>query len=138
VPERAALMQILFACLADHASTDANGGKLNVMGIFDTVRAQTFPATHPRMVLALRFLTEHEDNNRKGDIVISVRDEDRDIIPPLRAAYEPGSTPPGGFATSNLLVELNGLVFARPGRYHVAVQIGKHEEIRVPLQVTQI
>lgn len=130
-------MHVLFACLADHASVDSNGGKLNVMGVFDTIGAKAFPATHPKMVLAVRLLIEHEDNNTKGELVVALRDHEKEIFAAPRAEFRAGAVQPGAFATHNLIIELNGVVFAHPGRYHFAVRVGKGDEVRVPLAVVQ-
>ncbi|MGH7976152.1 MAG: DUF6941 family protein, partial [Limisphaerales bacterium] len=45
-------MNIQVAVVCD-AATDDNG-KLNLLGAFDTVFAQEFPATHPQCTVALR------------------------------------------------------------------------------------
>ena len=46
-------MYVAFALLADAANVTADG-KLNILGVFDAVRADTLPAVHPRAHLVAR------------------------------------------------------------------------------------
>ena len=55
-------MTIQLAVLCD-AATDYNG-KLNILGTFDTIFAQQFPAAHPQCSVALRVsYTKMEEGN---------------------------------------------------------------------------
>jgi hypothetical protein len=73
-------MDILLACLADHASADQATNKLNVAGIFDSIGATRFPAAHPRMYLALRLMAEHGDANRDHRFEFNLRDADHRVL----------------------------------------------------------
>ena len=47
-------MHVKVALLADYSNVSREG-KLNILGIFDTIYAPTFPTTHPHMQLVIRF-----------------------------------------------------------------------------------
>lgn len=94
-------MEIDLALTADAATIDGSG-KLNLLGIFDQISVQQFPARHGRLALVLRFLGGAGD---AGAHNLSIR-----------------LTSPGG----EELVSLNGELNVRPGRG--SLQTG----IRVP------
>ncbi len=56
-------MKVQLAVLADQANV-APPGKLNIMGIFDTIGAEKFPTTLAFMVLAIRLKLEYEDREK--------------------------------------------------------------------------
>lgn len=130
-------MKILFACLADHASADQFGNKLSVGGIFDHIVARQFPAMHMRMYLVFRLLLEHEDNEKQHNVTIALRDADHREYQRLEAQVQTGSVAPGDFLTLNQIIELNGVTFARPGRYHFGLTPDKEAEVRVPFSVVE-
>lgn len=131
-------MKIMFACLADHASADQAGNKLNVMGIFDSIHATAFPAAHARMFLVFRIMAEHEDGGKTTSLVVTLRDEDHREYARLQAQVASGPVPPGKFSTVNNILELTNVVFAKPGRYHFALGMDDAEEVRVPLEVNKV
>ena len=68
-------MRITIAALADYANI-AEGGKLNLSGVFDTIWVKKTPVVHPFMVLALRMEFEYEDGDSTHALVVSLRDMD--------------------------------------------------------------
>jgi len=47
-------MRVVFGLIADSAEISEHG-KLNIMGVFSSIRASAFPAVHPKMCLVIRF-----------------------------------------------------------------------------------
>ncbi len=66
-------MNLALAVVCDHALID-QGGKLSVIGIFERIWVERFPAVHPRLHLVLRLKGRRTEI---GDhpIVITLRDE---------------------------------------------------------------
>ncbi len=128
----------MFACLADHASADQQGGKLNVMGIFDAIHTPKFPTIHPRMFLVVRLMAEHDDNGKKRKVRVLLRDEDHREFGHMEADVQSGNVAPGAFASMNVILELAQIGFAKKGRYHFSVRIDEKPEVRVPFQLTQL
>ena len=65
-------MEITKALVADYANV-AEGGKLNVLGIFTTIFTASFPAVHPSMQLIFMWEASKVEAGRKKQIEIQLR-----------------------------------------------------------------
>ena len=126
-------MELLVATLCDTAVE--NQGKLNVIGAFDAIAAQSFPAGFA-CNLALRFsFTAADRVTHKFSILLVDESE-----PPTENAQEESdmnvNVPEGatGYSTQNLITPLQGTI-AKPGIYHFAIRFGGKVLVRVPLRV---
>jgi hypothetical protein len=129
-------MDVQVAVLADYANVAA-GDKLNVMGIFDTIWAPTFPTALPFMVLALRLRLDYEDGGREHDLAISLRDEDgREYIRAAAKANVP-QIEPGRFQNVNQVLNFAGMGFGKAGTYAFHVAWDGVEKARVDLIVIE-
>ncbi len=126
-------MELLVATLCDTAVE--NQGKLNVLGAFDAIVAQSFPANFA-CNLALRFCFTAEDHgSHKFSIVLvdesepsaNGNQEESDM-----AVNMPAGTP--GFSTQNLITPLQGTV-KKAGIYHFDIRFGGKVLVRIPLRV---
>ena len=130
-------MKIAFACLADHASADAMG-KLSVNGVFDVIRAASFPVRHRSMYLLCRVRLEYSDANKKLPIAVRLLDEDGVKGAEITGLIESqGVVPPGRFATHNLILHLQDLVFPKAGRYRIEISGDEGEPTTVDLMLDQ-
>ncbi len=125
-------MQLLVATLCDTAVE--NQGKLNVLGAFDAIVAQNFPAGFS-FTLVLRFCFTAEDHGPHR-FSVSLVDE---AETPAQAANESQmdvNMPPGtvGFSTQNMIQPLQGSV-KKAGTYHFDVRLDGNTLARVPLRV---
>jgi hypothetical protein len=125
-------MQLLVATLCDTAVE--NQGKLNVLGAFDAIVAQNFPAGFS-FTLVLRFCFTSEDHGPHR-FSVSLVDE---AETPTQAANESQmdvNMPPGtaGFSTQNMIQPLQGSV-KKAGTYHFDVRLDGNTLARVPLRV---
>ena len=126
-------MQLLVATLCDTAVE--NQGKLNVLGAFDAIIAQTFPAGFS-FTLVLRFCFTSEDN---GPHTFSITLTDESAEPSNQPANETQmqvNMPPGtvGFSTQNLIQPLQGSV-QKAGTYHFDVAFDGKILSRIPFRV---
>ncbi len=126
-------MQLLVATLCDTAVE--NQGKLNVLGAFDGISAQSFPAGFS-FTLALRFCFTSADH---GSHKFSVSLVDESAEPSDRPADESQmdvNMPAGtvGFSTQNMIQPLQGSV-KKAGVYHFDVNFDGKSLARVPLRV---
>lgn len=108
-------MKVTLALLADYANVSIDG-KLNIMGIFDTIGALSVPVTHPQMRLVVRFQADPTDRGSTKNIEYKLLDADGNVrwayaqtiqIPqelPLRAEFPQ-------------IVTLNGMTFDNFGDY---------------------
>ena len=127
-------MEIDLALLADAATIDASG-KLSILGIFDRIGVVQFPAQHGRVSLVLRFtagtseLGSHEVHIRMSDPggaeVLSLNGEMQLV---------------GGGSARDVIrvphiLNLDGLVFTRPGMYSFDVKVDGEHHVSLPLSV---
>ena len=126
-------MELIVATLCDTAVE--NQGKLNIIGAFDAVIAQDFPATFA-YTLVLRFCFTSEDHGTHS-FSIRLQDDSGDAgtQPPnetqMQVNMPPGTT---GFSTQNLILPLQGTV-QKPGVYHFAVHFDSKVLARIPFRV---
>jgi hypothetical protein len=126
-------MQLLVATLCETALE--NQGKLNVLGAFDAIIAQEFPAGF-QFTLVLRFCFTAEDH---GTHNFSIRLTDDSGEPNTQAPNESQmqvNMPPGtvGFSTQNMIVPLQGNV-QKGGVYHFDVHFDGNILAKVPFRV---
>ena len=126
-------MELLVATLCDTAVE--NQGKLNVIGAFDAIIAQNFPAGFA-FTLVLRFSFTAEDHGKHS---FSIRLSDDSGAPETEAPKESEmqvNMPPGtvGFSTQNMITPLQGTV-QKAGVYHFDVYFDGKILARVPFRV---
>ncbi len=127
-------MEIDLALLADAATIDASG-KLSILGIFDRIGVAQFPAQHGRITLILRFtagtseIGSHEVHIRMSDPggaeVLSLNGEMQLVGGP--SARDVIRVPH--------ILNLDGLVFTRPGLYNFDVKVDGEHHVSLPLSV---
>lgn len=113
-------------------------GKLVIVGTFDVIRTQKFPAFHPQCSIAIKIrYTDGDqlDNNFKICIV------GRDATKPL-FNVEGGihSENPEKFETysANIVINVNGLNFEYEGTYKILFYINNKLEGELPLYLKKI
>lgn len=129
-------MEILTATLCDSAAD--YGGKLCVMGAFDTIFARKFPTMHPQCAIALRLMMRPED---LGEHRLQLEFVDPDGQPFIEAERAPNvpfkveSLPENSyFLTRNLVFNFQGFPVPAPGQYEIRVRIDDVTETIIPLQ----
>jgi len=130
------VMQIQIATLCD-AATDYNG-KLCILGTVDTLGAVNFPVTHPSCAVALRFCFSAED---EGEHTVSIGFVDADGQPMGgKAERQFGVKVPTetSFICSNMVVNIQGLQFQKPGEYLIRVMVNGDLYEEIPLRVIQV
>jgi len=118
--------------LADFANT-AEGGKLNVMGVFDRILAKEFPTRHQSMYLVVRTLHEYSDSETTHDFVFKIESPDGASVVNIEAKGEIGTMEPGQYGNMNQIIHLQGVEFERSGTYMVRVSIDGEPAAEVPL-----
>ncbi|MGH7545524.1 MAG: DUF6941 family protein [Gemmatimonadota bacterium] len=128
-------MEVDLAVVADAANVSQEG-KLNVLGIFDTIWGSRFPLRHGSMVFVVRVegaFTE-QGNHR---LELRLMDADGAQIfraeGPLRLA---GGTP-GRPIKPHLILGLSGVVFPAAGDYSFEILIDGAHKRSVPLYVVE-
>lgn len=68
-------MDLSFMLISDYANTTGDG-KLNVMGIFGSITATSFPTTHPEMYVIAQLTASSAEYNRSFKFELKLMDED--------------------------------------------------------------
>jgi hypothetical protein len=127
-------MELLTILAADYANI-AQGGKLNVMGIFRNIYATSFPAQHPAMVLIVKLGAELGEYGDERTLTIKLLDADGKELMRFTNNIQIPQPAGGQRPEVNAILALNGLVFPAPGRYQFSVQVDKDVKGHLPLDV---
>src|SRR5436190_6570359 len=108
-------MTIQMAVLCD-AAADYNG-KLNILGTFDTIFSNQFPAVHPQCAVALRVaFTKMEEG--KHELKLNFVDEDgKSIMPPIPMPIDVVVPGDATFLSRNFVVNMQQMKFESAGLF---------------------
>lgn len=128
-------MEVDLALLADAATLDASG-KLNILGIFDRLGGRGLPLRHPRMAMVLRFTAGLQEAGRHA-VEITLRDPDGGEVVRMDGEMHlaPGSGGVGGEVRVPHILNMDGLVFPKAGRYGFDVRVDGEHHVTIPLVV---
>ncbi len=130
-------MNVQLAALCDSAAD--YGGKLSLLGAFDTLGAKEFPVMHPHCALVVRIVFEQPDAGSRTLMIRCLDPEGKDCLPQIQPAMDitfPSAFVP--FVSRNLVINLQNLRFERPGVYRWLVEDGGVIVASVPLRVTHL
>ncbi len=125
---------IVEAFILCDAATQA-GGKLNILGAFDTIYARGMPMAHPHCAIALRLRYSRIE---QGDypIKINLIDEDGNhVVPPLEGRTRVTMDEDRDSAVANLILNINGLSFKTFGRFAIDLLVDNKQVATIPLYV---
>ena len=131
-------MDIDLALLADAATVDAVG-KLNILGVFDRISAADFPAQHGRLCLVLRFSASVGEAG-PHDVLITLKGPSGKEV--FRLDGEMKLSPGPGSAGEGIhvpqVLNLDGIVFERPGYYSFDVGVDGQHQVSIGLNVVAL
>ena len=130
-------MQLKMALLADAANVSREG-KLNVLGIFDTIYARSFPVAHPQMQLVLRLEAGPDDAGTACRLEVQVTAPDGASLARLPVTMTVPQAETGERARVDHILTFTNMVVERAGRYALRVTLGDGGETIVPLRVEQV
>ncbi|MBS1760731.1 MAG: hypothetical protein JST23_11470 [Bacteroidetes bacterium] len=121
--------------LADFAQD--NNSKLTVVGTFDSIHAQNFPAQHPLCSIACRLRFSEKELGEHEFKIRLIDSKGKEIIDPVVGNIN--ITPPAHnqFATINVVINFNQLKFKKPGRYSFELYIDGDWKTGLPLFLNQ-
>ena len=125
------------ALLADAANVSREG-KLNVLGVFDTIYARSFPVAHPHMQLVLRFEAEPAEAGTTGRLEVQLVAPGGDVLARLPVAMAVPRPETGERVRADHILTFTNVAFGEPGRYVLRVVLEDGTETTVPLRVEQI
>jgi len=127
-------MKVALAAIADFAS-GGERGKLNVMGIFDTIWAKKFPSVHASLTFVVRVLAEYADSETTQHMKVRLMRPDGGELLKLEGDVAIPTIEPGSIRHVNAVFQLNGVKFPASGVYTFVVSIGDAIAAEAPLRV---
>jgi len=129
-------VNVALAVVCDHALID-QAGKLSVIGIFERIWVERFPAVHPRLHLVLRLKGRRTEI---GDhpIVIQLMDPDGREVLRGDGSVQIGEPPAGITEVEAGAVLAFDVPLERSGTYHFAIAVDGEPAADVPVSVSQM
>lgn len=127
-------MEVKLALLADYANVSREG-KLNVMGIFDTINAPSLPWNHPQMQLVLTFDANPAEWDTQKKVQIKLLDADAHEKLTMGADLKVPRGKSGRNVAINSIITINNLRFDVAGDYVFYILIGEETKKEILLTV---
>lgn len=128
-------MKIALALICDYALVDRLG-KLSVLGIFEHLWIQRFPAVHPRLHLVLRLKGKRTEIGEHS-VRIRMLDQDDQEILGGNGVVEFAEPPAGVTEIEAGTVLVFDVPVAKPGRCRFEITVDEDVKETVPLTVMQ-
>ena len=131
-------MEVLTILAADYANI-AEGGKVNVMGIFRAIKALQFPARHASMHLVVKLGAELGEYGQTRQLTVLLVDQDGIELMRLNGNFQVPSPTTGSLPPEvNAIFELRDIKFLRPGRHEFIVLVDKDRKAHLPIDVVDV
>jgi len=132
-----AIMRLLLLVAADCANITADN-KLNVMGIFNEVRASQFPARYPSMHLVVKLAAELGEYGQKRDLTVNLHDPDGQPIVSVTGQVDVPKPVGGARPEVNAIFNIRDIVFQHPGPHQFIVLVDKDFKGDLPINVVEL
>jgi hypothetical protein len=129
-------MEIEIFTLCDFAQD--NGGKLIIVGTFDSMQAKSFPVRHPACSIACRLRFSKKEYGPHTVTIRFIDSQNNELVQPLEAEImveEPVRTE---HSTINLVINYNNVEFTAAGRYSFELSMDGEWKSGLPLQLSKI
>jgi hypothetical protein len=129
-------MHLDFAVVADYALVD-QAGKISVLGIFQHIWVQQFPAMHPRLHLVLRLKGKRTEIGEHGVQIRLVDEQDNEILG--GNGNVTFAEPPAGVTEIEAAAVLVfDVPFPHAGVYCFDITVDGERAAQVPITVSQM
>ena len=129
-------MHLDFAVVADYALVD-QAGKISVLGIFQHIWVQQFPAMHPRLHLVLRLKGKRTEIGEHGVQIRLVDEQDVEILGG-NGSVTFAEPPAGVTEIEAAAVLVFDVPFPHAGVYRFDITIDGERAAQVPITVSQM
>lgn len=119
------------------AATES-GGKLNILGVFDSLGAREVPVNHPHCAIALRLRFSRIESG-SHNIRVSIVDQDgRPVLPHFNENIEVRMLESEESSVANLILGFAPLRFDAFGRFSIDLAVDGRQECALPLYVRKV
>jgi hypothetical protein len=129
-------MKLDIFTLCDAATV--TGGKMNVLGSFDTIHAREVPATNASCALAIKMRFDRIESGQKQLRITFMDADGKEVMPTIEMAIQTSSETKFSTSTANAVVNIQSLKLERFGEHSIHLAIDGRLEGQTPLYVVQI
>ncbi|HWO88579.1 MAG TPA: hypothetical protein VNL98_05455 [Gemmatimonadales bacterium] len=129
-------MNVVLALVCDHALID-QAGKLSVIGIFERIWVERFPAVHPRLNLVLRLKGKRTEIG-EHPVAITLTDPQGQEVLRGDGMVTIGEPPAGVFEVDASAVLTFDVPLNQAGTYTFVVSVDGEVQAHLPITVTQM
>ena len=129
-------MDLSFILVSDYANTTGDG-KLNVMGIFGSITALSFPTTHPEMYVIAQLNASPAEYTRAFKFELKLMDEDGLQIGNIITDAVVPVPETGRYVRLNHVLRLVNITFPKSGEYEFVVLIDNDVKGTLAIEVNQ-
>jgi Family of unknown function (DUF6941) len=125
-----------FAFLCDAAQE--SGGKVHALGVgIDRLSLSELPSRVARFVVVIQLSYLPDEAGTKLFTVRAIDADGNDVLPPVNGEMPFREVPDVVSATMNVIVNLDGVTFARFGPHEISVAIDGNRVATLPLEVVR-
>ncbi len=124
-------MDVTLAVCCDAANVSREG-KLNLLGIFNSIHASEFPCTHPHLALVLR-VEAHIGEEGVYPLEIKLADEDGQEVFKVNGQLSLRGAKPGRPMTAQTIMDINNFQLPHAGTYSFEVFVNNRHLRSVPV-----
>ncbi len=128
-------MEVELFTLADYAID--NGGKLTVVGSFDSIFTQTFPTVHPSSYLALKFRVANSEAGVHNFQIIGKDPSGKEVMR-VDGTSDVKVNPNYGYNSSIVVIPLFNIKFEMAGRYTIELSFDGEFRSGLSLHIVQV
>ena len=129
-------MKIELLALADFAAD--YGGKLSVVGIFDTIFARQMPAVHAHCCLAVKLRFDKDEEGARRLRLAICDDDGRLVLPAMEIPIQVTMPPDAPTNTIQVVANIGGMKIESFGEYSIDLELDGRHEGSSPLYVRQM
>lgn len=129
-------MKIELLALADFAAD--YGGKLSVIGIFDTIFARQMPAVHPHCCLAVKLRFDKDEEGSRRLRLVICNDDGKLVMPAMEIPIQVTMPADAPTNTIQVVANIGGMKFESFGEYSIDLELDGRHEGSSPLYIRQM
>ncbi|HUP19634.1 MAG TPA: hypothetical protein VM778_06745 [Gemmatimonadota bacterium] len=126
-------MEVTLAVCCDAANVSREG-KLNLLGIFNSIHAARFPAAHPHLALVLRVEARMGEEGTHP-LEIKLVDEDGKQLFEVNGQLQLQGARPGRPMTAQTIIDMNNFQLPRAGTYSFEIFLAQKHARSVAIHV---
>lgn len=111
------------------------GGKLNILGAFDTIHARSLPGVHPQCALALRIRFSRLEEGDHNVNIHLVNEDGKPVMPNLNGTMKVQFSAHDNTAVTNFIINIHQLKFEKFGEYSFDLALDGDHRASLPLFV---